>query len=195
MPRRRAAQIDGDFWRGLLEARETQIDGSLSRVSRLLLMGNSGSGKSTLAARLAERDALQHLDLDVLAWEPGTPPRRRALEKSQEQIAAFIGRHAAWVIEGCYADPLKACLPDCTRLVFLNPGIEACVTNAQARPWEPHKYESKEAQDANLEMLIGWIRDYEKRTDVFSLGAHRALYDGFQGHKIELTTLPEIAAL
>jgi hypothetical protein len=37
------------------------------------------------------------------------------------------------------------------------------VANAFSRPWEPHKYLSKEAQDANLEMLMGWIRAYEDK--------------------------------
>lgn len=102
--------------------------------------------------------------------------------------------HDDWVIEGCYADLLAAALVRCTRLVFLNPGIEACVANARLRPWEPHKYPSKQAQDANLDMPIGWIRDYETRRDVFSLAAHRALFDGFAGDKLELTSREAIAA-
>jgi adenylate kinase family enzyme len=201
MGRRRAAQIDADFWRGLIEATaradlSSEVDATLHPgMSRLLIMGNSGSGKSTLAARLANRDGLSHLDLDTLAWEVGSPPRRRALDESCKQIAAFIEAKGSWVIEGCYADLLEPCLPHCTRLVFLNPGVEACIANARARPWEPHKYPSKQTQDANLEMLIAWIRDYETRADVFSLQTHRALYNGFRGAKTELKSLPEIAAL
>lgn len=60
--------------------------------------------------------------------------------------------------------------------------------------WEPHKYPSKASQDANLEMLIGWIREYETRSDVFSLAAHHALFDGFAGDKRELTSREAIAA-
>jgi len=62
------------------------------------------------------------------------------------------------------------------------------------RAWEPHKYASKEAKDANLDMLTDWIRKYESRTDEFSLAAHRALFDGFTGEKIELTSLESILA-
>ena len=61
------------------------------------------------------------------------------------------------MIEGCYGDLIAAVLPRTTRLVFLNPGVDACIANCRARPWEPHKYASKEAQDANLAMLIGWV--------------------------------------
>jgi len=163
-------------------------------MARYVILGNSGSGKSTLALRLARLGGVAHLDLDTLAWEPAPPPRRRAVAESEREIVAFMAENDQWVIEGCYADLFEAPLGRCTRLVFLNPGTEACVANARLRPWEPHKYASKEAQDANLEMLIGWIRDYEARQDTFSLGAHRALFDRFAGEKVELTSRETIAA-
>ena len=147
---------------------------------KLVVMGNSGSGKSTLARRAG----LPHLDLDTLAWDPG--PKRRPREQSRREIEGFLALHGEWVIEGCYADLLALALPQATKLVFLNPGIDACIANARARPWEPHKYPSKEAQDANLPMLERWIRDYETRSDEFSLQAHRALFDGFEGEKVEI---------
>jgi adenylate kinase family enzyme len=166
-----------------------------ARMPRYVLVGNSGSGKSTLARRLARGGGLAHLDLDTLAWEPVQPPRRRPIADSAREITSFMGANDDWVIEGCYADLLETTLRHCTCLLFLNPGIEACVANARIRPWEPHKYPSKEAQDANLVMLIGWIRDYETRSDTFSLAAHRALFDSFGGNKIELTSREAIAAI
>jgi adenylate kinase family enzyme len=162
-------------------------------MARYVLVGNSGSGKSTLAARLARSGGLAHLDLDTLAWEPLETPQRRPIADSVRDMTPFIAANARWVIEGCYADLLEPPLRLCTRLLFLNPGIEACVANARLRPWEPHKYPTKEAQDANLEMLIAWIRDYETRKDTFSLAAHRALFDHFAGDKIELTSREAIA--
>jgi hypothetical protein len=98
------------------------------------------------------------------------------------------------VIEGCYADLAAVLAPRATRLVFLDPGVDACIANARARPWEPHKYATRAEQDANLEMLIGWIRAYPTRDDTMSLGAHRALFDGFTGDKIELVSREAIAA-
>ena len=164
-------------------------------MTRYVLLGNSGSGKSTLAARLARAGELAHLDLDTLAWLPTQPPRRRSLADSAPEIAAFMDASERWVIEGCYADLVDVALPRCTQLVFLNPGVAACIANARARPWEPHKYASKQAQDANLDMLVGWIRDYETRRDELSLAAHRALLDRFAGDKRELTSREAIAAL
>src|SRR4051812_42264293 len=160
-------------------------------MDRILIAGNSGSGKSTLARRLMA-GGRAHLDLDGLAWEPRMPPVRRALADSAREIDAFTAANQRWVIEGCYADLLGIALPRCTLLVFLNPGVEACVANARARPWEPHKYPSKEAQDANLAMLTGWIREYPNRDDELSLSAHRRLFDGFQGGKVELASIESI---
>jgi adenylate kinase family enzyme len=162
-------------------------------VPRYLVLGNSGSGKSTLALRLARAQTLPHLDLDTLAWLPTEPPARRPLDESRQEVESFLAAGNRWIIEGCYADLLAIPLPRCTRLIFLNPGVDACVANALARPWEPHKYPSKESQDANLGMLLGWIREYDTRTDVFGLRAHRALFDGFDGEKYELTSRETIA--
>jgi adenylate kinase family enzyme len=163
-------------------------------MPRYVLVGNSGSGKSTVARRLA-RGGVAHLDLDTLAWKPVEPPRRRPVADSAQEVTSFMEANDHWVIEGCYADLLEATLSRCTRLLFLNPGIEACIANARVRPWEPHKYPSKEAQDANLEMLVGWIREYETRRDTFSLAAHRALFDSFRGDKIEVTSRGAIATI
>jgi len=150
---------------------------------RVLVFGNSGSGKSTLARRLADEGDLAHLDLDTLAWLPESPPRRAPLGESAERIRSFIDGHAGWVIEGCYTDLLELAAPFASRAVFLNLDVEQCVANARKRPWEPHKYASKAAQEANLDMLVGWIRDYVERDDVFSYRAHRDFYERFPGEK------------
>ncbi len=153
-------------------------------------MGNSGSGKTTLARALARESALAQLDLDTLAWDVASPTQRRPLHESVAGISEFMDRTECWVIEGCYSDLLAGAVARCTRLVFLNPGIDACIANCRARSWEPHKYPSREAQDANLAMLIEWVRAYETRRDEFSLHSHRALFDAFRGEKAELSAVP-----
>lgn len=156
-------------------------------MRRVIIFGNSGAGKSTLAQKLAGQHGLAHLDLDTLAWEPTSPPERRPLDVSSRSIERFTATHEAWVIEGCYGDLLALVSPRCNEMIFLNPGVEACVENCRSRPWEPHKYASKAAQDENLEMLIQWVREYETRNDDFSLRRHRSLFDTFAGPKREYT--------
>lgn len=155
-------------------------------AQRVLVVGNSGSGKSTFAKRLSEREGLVHVDLDEYAWLPTEPPERRPLEDSVRALRAALPADG-WIVEGCYADLLAALSAEADLLVFLNPGVEACVRHCQARPFEPHKYASPQAQDENLAMLLDWVRGYDTRTGPLSLTGHRALFEGFEGEKQELT--------
>ncbi|MEP4889693.1 MAG: AAA family ATPase [Aliiglaciecola sp.] len=152
-------------------------------MSKVVIFGNSGSGKSTLAKELSLQNNLAHLDLDTVAWKPITPPKRLPMSESGKLINDFLSTNSGWVIEGCYSDLLELVTAQATEVIFLNLPVSACIENAKNRPWEPHKYENKEAQDANLEMLIDWIAQYTARTDTFSKLAHEKLFNDFQGEK------------
>lgn len=154
-------------------------------MRRIVLFGNSGSGKTTMARRLAQEFSLRHLALDVLAW--ASPGVRRRIDESAPLIRDFIDANPEWVIEGCYGDLLEQVLPLATEVRFLNPGLEVCLANCRARPWEPEKYSSMEAQDEKLEFLLDWVRAYESRTDEYSLARHREIFDRFNGSKQEFT--------
>ena len=158
-------------------------------VHRIIILGNSGSGKSTMARRLARAYAIPHLDLDHLAWD--SPGVSKPIAESARDIRRFTETHPEWVAEGCYADLIEIIAPSATELRFLNPGVEACIANCRARPWEPEKYASQEEQDARLDFLIDWVRTYETRDDEYSLARHRRLFDGFKGEKREYRTLEE----
>ena len=82
-------------------------------------------------------------------------------------------------------------LPYASEVRFLNPGLEVCLGNCRARPWEPHKYSSKKTQDENLDFLLDWVRKYASRADEYSLARHRELFEGFRGPKVELSSRPE----
>ena len=155
-------------------------------MRRVIVFGNSGSGKSTLAAELRD-DGLAHLDLDGLAWLPSSPPERRPIEQAYADIQRFMSENAEWVIEGCYTDLLELVKPFATEAIFMNLPVQLCQENASNRPWESHKYESKEAQDDNLAMLLEWIAGYADRSDALSYSAHRVFYDSFEGAKQEIT--------
>ena len=153
---------------------------------KIIIFGNSGSGKSTLAKKLVNQYGLAHLDLDVLAWqEEVIPPARKPIQASEESINAFLSTHPQWVIEGGYSDLLGLLLKSINKMVFLNPGVDQCIENCSQRPWEPHKYASLEAQNANLPMLLDWVREYPNREDEFSLSSHQKLFAEFTGEKIE----------
>ena len=152
-----------------------------------VVFGNSGSGKSTLARALSSQLGMAHFDLDVIAWEPTDPPSRRDLRLSQQDLQPFFERYPAWVIEGCYSDLIETISTRVSVMIYLDLPLDACLENAQSRPWEPHKYPSKEAQDANLPMLLDWIKGYSTRNDTFSRSAHEKLFRDWSGRKCRLT--------
>lgn len=173
---------------GFCATEALMTDSAIGTKRKIVIFGNSGSGKSTLAKKLCGADRLAHLDLDTLAWQPTQPPERRPLDESGSEISQFIAANDAWVIEGCYSDLLEVALPYCNEMIFMNLPVDLCIENARNRPWEPHKYESRQAQDSNLPMLINWISEYSERTDTFSRASHEALYRQFSGNKRMVTT-------
>lgn len=158
-----------------------------------ILLGNAGAGKSTLSRKLMAQHPAARLSLDEVAFSGGI--ERRPLEDSIADVRHFIAQHESWIIEGCYADIIEAVLDRCDELLFLNPGVEACVRHCRARPWEPEKFSSKEEQDQNLDNLIEWVRSYDSRTDEYGLQRHRALFDAFRGTKRELTDPEEYQSI
>ena len=157
---------------------------------RVAILGNSGSGKSTLARELARRFSLPTLDLDTVAWVPGqvAVPRERAV--ALQEVASFC-QQREWVIEGCYAGLIQATLPLDPTLLFLDPGVEACLAHCRSRPWEPHKYASKEAQEEKLAFLLSWVEGYDTRQDELSRWAHEAVFQGYRGPKQRLSAWDE----
>ena len=159
---------------------------------RLLIVGNSGSGKSTYAERRARAADVPCLPLDGLVWEPHQIAVERPPAVVRAELRAFLDRHDRWVIEGCDGDLVAAALPWCSELLFLNPGVETCLRNNRARPWEPHKYDSPEAQQTMLAFLLGWVESYYARDDPRSLAYHRRVFDGFAGPKREILDLADL---
>lgn len=155
----------------------------LPSARRVLIVGNSGSGKSTLAHALAAEHGIAHVDLDTLAWQPTQPPVRVPLEEAEVRLRAQLEDARGWVAEGCYADLLELLAGEASELVFLDLPVEVCQARARARPWEPHKYPSREAQDANLSMLLEWIAAYPGREGALGRASHLALYQAFEGDK------------
>jgi adenylate kinase family enzyme len=159
---------------------------------RVVIFGNSGSGKSTMARALSDQHGLPMLELDTVVWEPGQIAVLRPRELILADVDQFLNSNKQWVVEGCYGELVEVALPRCTEAFFLNPGLEACVANNRRRPWEPHKYDSAEAQNAMLSSLLEWVAGYYTRDDQWSLAYHRRVFDSYQGTKTEITVLADL---
>ncbi|MDG2090004.1 MAG: AAA family ATPase [Gammaproteobacteria bacterium] len=157
-------------------------------MKKLIIFGNSGSGKSSLAKHISETEGLTHLDLDTIAWLDSSPPQRAPLDSCSNILQAFMVENNSWVVEGCYADLLNLLSPQANEIIYLNLSVELCIENAKNRPWEPHKYESKQTQDEQLSMLLEWIAQYQFRDDTFSQTSHLNFYHSFTGEKIMYTS-------
>ncbi len=157
---------------------------------RISIIGNSGSGKSTLATLLATTHHLAMLDLDTVAWEAGKVAVSRDPIVAAGAVDTFCQGNQHWVIEGCYGSLIAATWRYSPVLLFVEPGVEVCVANCLARPWEPHKYKSKQEQDAKLEFLLAWVGAYYTREGELSLHAHQTLFDAYTGTKHKLVGRP-----
>jgi adenylate kinase family enzyme len=157
---------------------------------RIAIIGNSGSGKSTLAQRLAKAYGAQVVDLDTVAWEPGEIARPRSAESAAADVRSFCESVETWIVEGCYATLVGVALEYQPHLLFLDPGVEQCLANCRARPWEPHKYSSKAEQDEKLAFLLSWVADYYRRDGEMSHQGHQALFQSYIGPKQRLDELP-----
>jgi energy-coupling factor transporter ATP-binding protein EcfA2 len=92
---------------------------------RIALIGNSGSGKSTLARQLAVAHSLTALDLDTVAWEPGTVAVATSEDAAAADVGAFCETHERWVIEGCDAGLMRRALEYSPILLFMDPGVDS----------------------------------------------------------------------
>ncbi len=152
---------------------------------RVAIIGNSGSGKSTLAKQFAA----PVLDLDTVYWQRGKTAVQRNPEEAAEEVRAFCRAHGDWAIEGCYASLIGVALEFTPELILLDPGVDVCIAHCEARPWEPHKYASKEEQDKHLAFLLEWVRGYYTRDGEMSHRSHEALFNAYAGPKRRIVEL------
>jgi len=160
---------------------------------KTILLGNAGAGKSTLSRKLITKQPAARLSLDEVAFQAGT--ERRPVQDSIEDVKRWIADNESWIIEGCYASIIEPLLECCDELIFLNPGVDACIAHCRSIPWEPEKFGSRQEQDENLENLIQWVGSYESRTDEYGLFRHRELYNSFHGKKREFNDPSEYASV
>lgn len=147
------------------------------------ILGNSCSGKSTLSHRLKG----EVFDLDTVAWTESDTPELRPESEVLPILESFTRSHSPWIIEGCYAHLIAPFDTGEVGLVFLDMDTLMCVQRARTRAWEPHKFDSKEEQDAALAYLLGWIDEYPSRKGPLGRPEHLTLFEKWKGPKWRIT--------
>ena len=151
---------------------------------RIAILGNSGSGKSTLARWLTARAHAPLLDLDTLAWEPQKIAVARPAAAALRDVQCFCVANVSWVVEGCYADLIRAALEFSAVLLFLDPAGTAPPT---AAPAPGRTSSSRAAQDERVAYLLDWVRAYYTRAGELSHAGHVATYEDYRGPKHRFT--------
>lgn len=154
------------------------------------IIGNAGSGKSTLAKRIQFQTQSVILDLDTITWDRAKIQRRRPIEESEKDLDKFLEANTdGWIVEGCYGELIERSLQKSPQLIFMDPGERICLENCKNRPWEKHKYPSKEEQDKFLEFLLSWVSEYYRREGPMSHQFHRAIFEAYAGDKLLISKL------
>lgn len=165
------------------------------RPSRILILGNTGSGKTTLARALSEQWDLAHLDLDTIVFDPERVAHMRSEDEIATRLDEWLEHQERWVIEGSYGQWAAHLSGAADGFVFLNPGVERCLEHQRSRPWEPHKYDDPQEQERRRAFLEQWTRRYAEREDTFGLAAHLAVFERFDGARVEVGDVPDPRAV
>jgi len=150
--------------------------------SRTLVIGNSGSGKSWLAERMARHLHAPWVELDTIHWlsDEHSIPRPRPQALAMTRIAADQER---WVIEGVYGWMVSEIIHRATALIWLNVPQEDCIANICQR---------ETRDDERFLALLEWAGSYRTREGTSGFAAHRRLFEGFAGVRIQLMGRDEI---
>jgi len=157
----------------------------------IVILGNSGAGKSTLAHWLARelgaaRQPLPHLDLDTVAWLPHQIAAARPPTEAEAMLRDWMARHPRGVLEGCYGALARVAIAAGAALIWLDPGVEQCLAHCRARPFEAHKYPDPQTQQAHLERLLDWVRDYPHRAGDLGRADHAECFADCPNPKLRL---------
>lgn len=90
----------------------------VSKVQRVMIVGNAGSGKSTLARALGERFGLNVLHMDAIFWKPGWV--ESSVDELRGKLETFLHTHDTWVIDGNYSRTWPLRLERADTVIFLD---------------------------------------------------------------------------
>ncbi len=116
------------------------------------------------------------------------------MSESVRLIREKVGSACA-VIEGCYADLVQASATGQDHLIWLDIPVEQCIENARDRPWEAHKWASRELQNEFLPRLLDFIAGYSDDDSPTGRPGHAELFGTFPGTTERRTESPSQSRL
>ncbi|NQZ28683.1 MAG: adenylate kinase [Colwellia sp.] len=86
-------------------------------MERVVVIGSSCSGKSTFSQKLANKMALEYIELDQLHWLPNWQ------ERADDEFRGLVKQATAsdtWVLDGNYSVVRDIVWPRATKIIWLN---------------------------------------------------------------------------
>lgn len=151
---------------------------------RIAVVGATGSGKSTLARKLAEKLALDYIELDALQWGPNWTAVSSDTLREKVGQATLVPR---WVCDGNYSITRDIIWPRAEALIWLDYRLSTIFWRLLWRTWR--RWRTHEEL---------WNVNHERLFDQFMLWSDRSLFlwlfKSYGQHKREyphLFTRPE----
>ncbi|WP_244129682.1 adenylate kinase [Burkholderia gladioli] len=166
---------------------QSHCEPSRINLTRTVVVENSGSGTSWLSEQFAISLGGAGADFALVNWEPGgyNLARKREEVISMARVAAA---EECWVIEGIYGWIVSEILPAASALVWIDVDEAECVANIHQRGMR------RGADAQSLAELLGWAESYCSRSGSSSYGAHKAIYNAFEGPKARLKSRVQVTA-
>jgi len=158
---------------------------------KTIIIGNGGSGKTWLAGELATTADTEVIHLDNLFWLPGGFNKKRNIE----EVTLLIVQskyHNNWIVEGVFGELAVQYFDVAEILIWVNMPWELCRFRLNKRGSESKRHMDRVQSEKGLQKLLVWASHYHDRTDLRSHTGHQALFNSFQGRKIELKSEDEV---
>ncbi len=134
------------------------------------MVGVSGSGKTNLAARLAERLAIPHLELDSIFHQPGWEPLDGA--EFRRRVSGFVDGDA-WVVDGNYSTVRDLVWSRADTVVFIDLPRSVAMRRVVLRTLGRTLLRKKLWNGNREEVSNLWKRDPESNIVLWTWTTHR----------------------
>ena len=102
-------------------------------------------------------------------------------------VREWCAVHSSGVLEGCYGKLARVAIDAGAALVWLDVSVEQCLAHCRTRPFEAHKYPDPQTQQAFLDQLLDWVREYPVRAGDLGRADHAECFAQCPGTKLRLT--------
>lgn len=163
----------------------------MTKLNRIIIIGNSGSGKSWLGKILSQRTNITLFHMDEIRWDHSGYEIRRSASDINKALDAIKNKDQ-WILEGVFGKMAEVCLPFSTLLIWLDLPWEECKQNLLSRGPQFDDHLNPREKEKALTKLIEWASEHGSREDANSWTFFNSLYNDFKHKKTCLRSREDI---